>query len=146
QVESGDSESFAVGSYTVTEEGINGVDEQLYELTGASGSCSLNQGVITLLVAGGSNDPCVITNTRKTGTIIVKKDVVNDNGGDKDYTDFHFKVNGGSAQNFNADISDTDGDDGTYTLTLPLGSGPYTIVEPEANSDGHTTSYSNCTA
>ena len=82
---------------------------------------------------------CTFTNTRATGPITVVKDVVNDNGGTKTFADFHYSVNGGPAQSFTATTSP----DGSATLNLPTGV-PVTITEPEANTMGYTTSYSNC--
>jgi hypothetical protein len=82
---------------------------------------------------------CTFTNTRVTGPVTVVKDVVNDNGGTKTFADFHYSINGGPAQSFTATTSP----DGSATLNLPTGV-PVTITEPEANTMGYTTSYSNC--
>jgi uncharacterized repeat protein (TIGR01451 family) len=73
---SGDSDTFPVGDYTVTEDGVSG-----YTLTGASGACSLSSGTITLHVTS-DGGTCTITNTRDQGTIEVKKVVQpdSDNG------------------------------------------------------------------
>ncbi len=99
----------------------------------------VNVGTSTsIIVHPGEDQTCTFTNTRKLGTVKVVKDVVNDNGGTKTAAnDFTFKNNNGTAQTFVATTSP----DGERVLTLPVGSG-FSIVEPEANSGGYTTSYS----
>ena len=70
------------------------------------------------------NEPC-------PGTLIVKKVLVNDNGGAASVNSFSFKVNGGASVNFEAD--------GENDITEPTG--PYSVVE---NSKvGYITTYSN---
>jgi uncharacterized repeat protein (TIGR01451 family) len=85
------------------------------------------------------NIVCTIMNTRQTGNIKVVKDVVNDNGGTKTYADFSFTLDG-----TNYSFNPTTSPDGERTVTLPTG-GTYSVVEPEANTMGYATSYSNCT-
>lgn len=68
----------------------------------------------------------------KKGTLIVKKTVVNNNGGTKTASNFSFQVNGGSVTAFEAD--------GQNDLTLDAGT--YTITEPAVS--GYTPSFSNC--
>jgi hypothetical protein len=62
--QSGDSDTFDTGSYTLTEGAVTG-----YTLTAASGACSLTGGVVTLTVtsAGGT---CTITNTQNVAPSI----------------------------------------------------------------------------
>jgi len=78
------------GSYTVTEDG-GAPNNANYDLTGASGVCSLDGGVITLTVteAGGT---CTVTNTRKEGNITFVKVV---SGGTALPSQWSFDVVGG---------------------------------------------------
>lgn len=88
----------------------------------------------------GDDIVCTITNTRKTAGLTVIKDVINDNGGTKTYADFTFTV-AGQEYTFNATTSP----DGSRTVNLPTGTN-YTVIEPQANSGGYTTTYSTgCT-
>ena len=119
--------SLAPGSYTVTEATVSGWHQ-------SATTCA------TVTVVSDQQTTCTITNARDTGQLRVIKDVVNDNGGVKTYADFHFTINGGDPQSFEP----TTDEDGAKTLTVPIGT--YTIVEPEANQFGYTTSYDNCTA
>src|SRR5215831_8272782 len=48
-----------------------------------------------VVVANGGTQTCTITNNDQSGTLIVKKIVINDNGGTGKATDFSFQVNGG---------------------------------------------------
>lgn len=74
----------------------------------------------------------------KTGNLKVVKDVVNDDGGNKTYQDFTFKI-GDTTHNFDA----TNSPDGQKVLTLPVGA--YTVTENEADTMGYSTTYDNCT-
>src|SRR5262249_58400623 len=71
---------------------LRGVLFGAYTLTGASGACSLSEGVVTLTVTtdGGT---CTVTNTRDTGQITFQKTV---SGGDAEPGDFTFHVGDGS--------------------------------------------------
>src|SRR6185369_4614166 len=65
------------GSHTVSETAGTGTSLSNYaSLIG--GDCAANG---TVSVAAGENKVCTITNTLQTGTLLVKKHVVNDNGG-----------------------------------------------------------------
>jgi uncharacterized repeat protein (TIGR01451 family) len=64
--------------------------------------------------------------------LIVKKVVVNDDGGTATASDFSFQVNGGPAQPFDSD--------GQNELTVDPGT--YTVTEPPVA--GYATSYDNC--
>ncbi len=66
------------------------------------------------------------------GTLIVKKIIDNQTGGDKIFTDFAYKVNGGSAVLFE--------DDGQNDTTV--GAGTYTIVEEPVSN--YIPTYDNC--
>jgi len=91
-----------------------------------------------LTVTKGQTISCDITNDDQQGTLIVKKIVVNDNGGTKKATDFSFQVGTDAAIAFLQD--------GANQLagknTLALNAGTYTITEPHV--DGYATTYSNC--
>ena len=67
-----------------------------------------------------------------TGTLVVKKVVINDNGGNFNPDNFSFQINGGETQPFEAD--------GKNSLTVDPGT--YTVTEPEV--PGYATSYDNC--
>ncbi len=67
-----------------------------------------------------------------TGTLIVKKVVMNDDAGGATATDFSFQVNGGTATAFEAD--------GQNDFTVATGT--YTVTEVPV--DGYTTSYESC--
>ncbi len=110
----------SVGSYNVTESSVPG-----YTQLSASADCS---GTIAL----GESKTCTITNGDQQGTLIVKKVVVNDNGGTAVASDFSFQVNGGDAQQFEQDgQNDLSVDAGTYTVTEP-------------GTPGYATSYAGC--
>ena len=110
----------SVGAYSVTEAAEPG-----YTQTGASADCS---GTIAL----GESKTCTITNDDQPATLIVKKVVVNDNGGTATADDFSFQVNGGSAIGFEAD--------GQNDLTVDAGT--YNVVEPAVA--GYSTTYQGC--
>ena len=112
----------SVGAYNVTEAAEPG-----YTQTGASADCS---GTIAL----GESKTCTITNDDQPATLIVKKVVVNDDGGTKGASDFSFQVNGGSAIGFEAD--------GQNDLTVDAGT--YNVVEPAVA--GYSTSYQGCSS
>ena len=91
-------------------------------------------------VANGGTQTCTITNDDVAGTLIVKKVVINDNGGSMKATDFKFKVDGGSAVAF--------AQDGGNALagknTLSVSAGSHSVVEDALPIAGYTTTYSNC--
>lgn len=91
--------------------------------------CAAN-GTITL--KPGEHKTCTITNDDQAGTLIVKKVVVNDNGGNNKAEDFSFVVNSGSSVSFEAD--------GQNEFTV--NAGVYSVIENGA--PGYTTSYDNC--
>ena len=83
--------SLAPGTYTVSEDvpPLSG-----YKLAGFSGDCDASG---TVVLALGGSKTCTVTNNDLPGHLIVKKLVVNTNGGTKRATDFSFSVNGGAA-------------------------------------------------
>jgi uncharacterized repeat protein (TIGR01451 family) len=115
------------GSYSVDEGAHDGYAKTL------SADCS---GSIAL----GEHKTCTITNDDQPGTLVVKKVVINDNGGTKKATDFSFKLDGGSATSFQQDGADPLA--GKNTLTVAAGS--HSVVEANTPIAGYTTTYSNC--
>ncbi len=96
-------------------------------------------GSFSVPVDTGQDIVCTITNTQKPGTLIVKKVVINDNGGTKVATNFSFKVDGGSSTAF---LQDADVLHGKNTLTVAAGS--HSVVEADTPIAGYTTTYDNC--
>jgi hypothetical protein len=82
---------------------------------------------------------CSITNNDESAHLIIKKVVVNDNGGSKHATDFKFKVNGGTATTF---IQSSDQDHGENTVDVSAGN--YSVVEDALPIAGYETTYDNC--
>lgn len=85
----------------------------------------------------GGNVTCTINNDDQAGTLIVKKVVINDNGGNENANDFTFSVNGGAPVTF---IESSDSYHGENDLTVNAGT--YNITEPPF--DGYNTTYDNC--
>ncbi|MFC1711891.1 SdrD B-like domain-containing protein [Patescibacteria group bacterium] len=113
------------GDYTASEDTVSGYDPSIW-----TGDCETD-GDVSLAV--GENKTCYITNDDQPATLIVKKIVINDDGGTLTYPDFSFSVNGAGAVSFEAD--------GQNDLTVNAGT--YTVTEPPVS--GYTTTYSNCT-
>lgn len=113
------------GSYTVSESTLAG-----YTATAWGGDCNADG---TINLSAGQIATCTITNDDQPGTLIVKKVVINDNGGTLEEEDFTFQVNGGTATAFEAD--------GQNDLTV--NAGVYTVTEPAVS--GYVTTYDNCT-
>jgi uncharacterized repeat protein (TIGR01451 family) len=86
----------------------------------------------TVSVGLGEDITCTITNDDQPATLIVKKVVVNDNGGTATADDFGFQVNSGAVQAFQAD--------GQNDLTVAAGT--YSVTEPA--EPGYTTAYQGC--
>jgi len=107
------------GTYNVTEPAVSGY-------TTTYDNCS------SVIISYGETETCTITNDDQAGTLIVKKVVINNNGGTLDYEDFSFSVNGGTAVAFEAD--------GQNDLTVNAGT--YNITEPSVT--GYSTNYDNC--
>ncbi|MFA5024974.1 MAG: choice-of-anchor K domain-containing protein [Candidatus Shapirobacteria bacterium] len=97
----------------------------LYEGDSASGH--------TVGIGENANVVCTFVNARDTGNLIVKKVVINDNGGVKTASDFKYSINGGTEVSFEAD-----GQNDNKVIT-----GSYSVTEP--NVAGYTTTYDNCT-
>jgi hypothetical protein len=108
------------GTYDVTEPTVAGY-------TTSYDNCT------DVVVTNGGSATCTITNTAQAATLIVKKVVVNDNGGALAAEDFSFQVDGGTAIDFEAD--------GQNNLTVDAGT--YDVTEPAV--EGYDTTYENCT-
>lgn len=82
----------------------------------------------------------VVEGTQSNGTLTIVKAIENS---DVSATIFSYEVTGGSDTLIESGSFD---EDGTVEVPLNLGDGPFTVVEPEADGDGYTTSYSgSCT-
>ncbi|MEF3692130.1 MAG: hypothetical protein V3574_03705, partial [Candidatus Moraniibacteriota bacterium] len=110
------------GTYTVSETNLPG-----YVAT-FSGDCD-SSGLIT--VNSQENKTCTITNDDQPGTLIVKKEITNDNGGDNVCKDFSFNY-GAGAINFEEDCQNE--------ISVPAGI--YNVTETFAA--GYATTYDNC--
>ncbi|MEP7224297.1 MAG: hypothetical protein ABI783_05005 [Actinomycetota bacterium] len=126
--EAGTTNEVSAGDYVVTESsGPSG-----YTLA-YSGDCAAG-GKVT--VPEHSERTCTLTNNdippAQGATLIVRKVLVNDNGGSKQASDFSFSVNGQPAQPFEADAQNE----------LTVAPGTYGVVEPAVAR--YTTSYEGC--
>jgi hypothetical protein len=112
----------SVGTHTVTE-------------VAASGFTTSYDNCENVDVADDETETCTITNNdiAETGTLVVKKVVVRDNGGTAATSTFSFRVNGEDSIFFD--------DDGEISLTR--GVGEYTIIENPHSGFASTTD--NCT-
>ena len=111
--------SVDAGTYNVAEPAVTGYATSY-------SSCS------NIQLSPGGTATCTITNNDQGAALIVKKVVVNDNGGTKVASDFSFQVNGGAAQAFEADGQND----------LAVNAGTYNVVEPGVA--GYTTTYHGC--
>ncbi|GIU95305.1 MAG: hypothetical protein KatS3mg012_1762 [Gaiellaceae bacterium] len=118
--------SFQAGTYNLSESGPAGYDAGEWVCEGGS------QDGASITLGLGESATCTITNDDRPATLIVKKVVVNDNGGTKVASDFSFQVNGGAAQAFEADGENE----------LAVSAGTYSVTEVAV--DGYETSYDNC--
>ena len=81
---------FAAGFLAVVALPLEALVDGFFCSGASSADCS---GSVTF----GDTKTCTITNDDQAGTLIVKKLVINDNGGSKISSDFSFKVNNGTA-------------------------------------------------
>ena len=105
----GTNKKVTTGSYSVTETGPSG-----YDATFSSG-CSGT-------ISAGQTKTCTVTNDDKPGTLIVKKHVIDDNGGQKHADDFTMKVTAGHPSQ-----SSFAGSESGTTVTVDAGS--YSVDE-----------------
>ena len=131
-------------SIVVNETGANGTNLANYTtsvacmngnkpVTGVTDLTNETKRSITISVADKDNVTCAFTNTRLMGTVKVVKDVVNNNGGDKNFADFTYK-NGATPITLSAKAGDLY--DGEATLSLPVGSA-FDITETDPTSLGY---------
>ncbi len=113
------------GSHTYTTQGSFPVVATIYHQ-----SLSGNDNIST----EGSTFTVCITPAPTTGTLHVKKLVINDNGGSSATSSFSFAVNGAATTTFEAD--------GQNDLVLPA---PATYSVTEASASGYTATYLDCT-
>ena len=111
--------SVDAGTYSVVEPSVTGYATSY-------SNCS------QVVIPNGGSATCTITNDDEPATLIVKKVVVNDNGGTATADDFSFQVNGGAAQAFQADGQND----------LEVAAGTYNVTEPAVA--GYTTTYQGC--
>lgn len=120
----GSSQNVAAGSYTVSED-----QKTNFHVTSSSCVGEITPEIATtslaVTVSPGENVVCTFTNTRDTGTITVRKHVINDNGGQLLATSFmlHLKSGGVDVANSPAVGSEA----GTVYGGLPTGS--YVVSE-----------------
>ncbi len=107
------------GTYSVTEPAVAGYTTS-YE------TCS------QLAVSSGGNATCTVTNNDQPATLVVVKDLTTDDGSGATCDAFSFRVNGGSAIQFDEDCRND----------LTVDAGTYSVVE--IGADGFTTGYANC--
>ena len=133
-VNSGQSYNYSAGTYTITETPQSG-----YAQTTVSGNCTKDaQGVISVILAAGQNATCTITNDDQPATLIIRKIVINDNGGTWTADDFEFIYDGSGFLPFTQDPSDEL--KGENTLTVPAGN--YNISEK--TTSGYMTTPNGC--
>lgn len=125
-VVSGQQTTFSAGNATVSETPVAGYTQESIDCGEAGKTGTF------LMVLGGIYN-CTITNNDQPGKLIVKKTVINDNGGTKAAEDFSFNVSGKqNTYTFNKNgINEIIVANGTYTVT-------------EVSNPGYQTAYSNC--
>jgi uncharacterized repeat protein (TIGR01451 family) len=118
----GSTENVAAGTYTISEDQKANYHVTASVCTGEQDASVSTSKSVTVGLA--ENVVCTFTNTRDTGNLVLKKKVVNDNGGKAEADDFtlHVKQGGVDVSNSPAAGSET----GTnYTLVT----GSYTVSE-----------------
>src|SRR5207244_3365270 len=85
------SSSFKADTYSLSESGPSDYTASVYSCV-KNGAPAVSGNSITL--SNGDSATCTITNDDKTATLIVKKHVINDNGGVKAAGDFQLTVTG----------------------------------------------------
>ncbi|MFZ2886909.1 MAG: hypothetical protein WA021_03765, partial [Minisyncoccia bacterium] len=114
------------------------VDAGTYSVveTAATGFTTSYNNCSNVAVADGETETCTITNNDnapETGTLVVRKVVIRDNGGTAATTSFSFQVDGNAAVAFEADAENS----------MSVSVGTHSVVEVAAS--GYTTTYDNCT-
>jgi hypothetical protein len=94
---------------------------------------------VTIDLKEGDTVDCTFVNSLQTGTLIVQKQVIDDNGGTKHATDFQFQIDGGTATTFTQDGADINKGKNSITVTA----GTYSVTEANTPIPGYATSYTN---
>jgi hypothetical protein len=127
-----DSKSFTVstGFYNVTEDDFPGYSEDVTDCT-------------NVFVPAGGSETCTIVNDDQPGTLIIKKEVINDDGGTLVATDFAFDVDGLNLddESFLDDPDEADPAFGKNEYTVAVGT--YTATEDPVPS-GCTAAVTDC--
>lgn len=121
------------GSYTLTE-------ELLPEWNLTDISCSVKteetENGVYLSLQNGEDVTCTFVNTRKTGTLVIEKIVVNDDGKELTVSDFAgFTINNSEPIPFESDEDEMSGGKtvilelGTYQISEPVTEGYYKVTE-----------------
>ncbi len=122
--------TFDAGSYAITETQQTG-----YAFTGVDGDCILDEGgIISILLSLAGASTCTLTNTAIQPQLIVIKNVINDNNGNADASDFTMNVTA-----TNPDDASFPGDE--QGTTIGLDEGAYSVDE-DANL-GYTKTLGN---
>lgn len=95
-----------------------------------------------ITLKSGDNVVCTFTNARNLGKLIIEKEVINDNGGSKKATDFSFQIGSETPIEFTQNGANELLGKNEYVRYAGL---EYSITEVEANQEGYTTTYENCT-
>ncbi len=130
----GTTQSVVAGNYTLTEHQQTDYHFSAVSCTDNGQTFTVTQApAITVPVAPGHAIVCTFTNTRDTGTLIVKKHVANDNGGTKTAGDFTVHVKQGSA-----DIAGSPSAGSETGTSYVLQTGAYTVSEASPLPSGYT--------
>ncbi|MGD8485418.1 MAG: hypothetical protein PVH07_02150, partial [Chloroflexota bacterium] len=138
------------GTYTFTEDAAPGWDLSFHDPVCSvqdafGGSQGASGRTITIELREGEIVSCKFKNEQQEGTLVVRKIVVNDNGGSAVATDFAFDVAGPSAQG-PVPFAQDDQNPGDPLLgrnRLTVEAGTYNITE-SVIQPGYSASYQNC--
>jgi hypothetical protein len=119
----------AAGTYTASESG----GPSGYAFDGFSGDCNATTGVVTLAV--GESKTCTLTNNDIAPTLIIKKHVINDNGGGALASAWSLHVQSGSPL---ADITGSPQNGSETGTTYHPGAGSYSVSETGGPASGYT--------
>jgi uncharacterized repeat protein (TIGR01451 family) len=116
--------SIESGTYVVSEDSKSGYSQKSIVCDGQEND--------TITLGYGESKSCTITNDDQPGTLIVEKNLINDNNGQKACEDFSFSYNTSGAIAFEEDCRNE--------ITVPAGT--YDVAESSAT--GYDTTYSGC--
>ena len=132
--DTGDTISKYPGTYTITEDQEQKENYYVTSLVCNNGEEYEATESFDVTLESGQDLVCTFTNTRKLGTLIVKKVVEKNHGGNLSASDFEFKIDSGYWISFEADGENEFTEYAGYT---------YSIVENEV--EGYSVEYDNCT-